>query len=190
MYSPQEEQELIRQARQGSEMACTQLLSAYAGLLKNMSRRYQYTPTGQLIADDALGILHLAFMEALQDFDPDRNIHFAAFLQSRLHGAVYKAFKQACSYNQRTAHPVIESEDHQDFFDLQESPYPTPERKVLAREELRSILSQLSPPEKKLLQLIYAEKLPQKAIAQFLHLSPQAISKRKQNLIAKIKKLA
>lgn len=190
MYSIQEENELIRQAKEGQQTACQQLLSAYAGLFKNVERRYRYTPTGKIIADDVLGILYLAFMEALHDFDPDRNIHFAAFLQIRLHGAIYKAFQQACKYNQRTTHPIIESDAHQDFFDLQESPQPTPERKVLAREELAAILRQLNQPEKELLHLLYREQLPQKAIAQVLHLSPQAVSKRKQNLIAKIKKLA
>jgi DNA-directed RNA polymerase specialized sigma subunit len=47
MYSQQEENELLRQARQGDKAACEQLLVAYEGLLKNMSRRYQYTPTGK-----------------------------------------------------------------------------------------------------------------------------------------------
>jgi RNA polymerase sigma factor (sigma-70 family) len=130
-------------------------------------------------------------MEAVRDFDASRNIHFAAFLQSRLHGAIYKAFKQACSYSQHTAHPTTpEAAENADYFDMQESPRPTPEQKALARAELAAILAKLTKQEKSLLQLLYVENMPQKTIAQPLHLSPQAVSKRKQNLIAKIKKLA
>lgn len=183
MYSTQEENELIRQARAGQQAACQQLLTAYAGLVKNLSRRYQYTPTGKIIADDALGILYLAFMEAIQDFDPERNIHFAAFLQSRLHSAISKAFKQACSYSQRTAHPAAANEaDSTDYFDMLESPQPTPERKILACDELAAILSKLSKQEQHLLHLLYGQDLPQLTAARLLHISPQTLNKRKMRL--------
>lgn len=114
MYSLQEENELIHHAQAGNQSACAQLLAAYDGLIDHMRRRYQYTPTGKLLTDDARGILHLAFMEAIRDFEPERGIHFAAFLQSRLHAALYKAFKQTCKYHERTAHPSAptEEDDH------------------------------------------------------------------------------
>ena len=89
MYSLQEENELIHHAQAGNQPACAQLLDAYDGLIDHMRRRYQYTPTGKLLADDALSILQLAFMEAIHDFNPSLGIHFAAFLQSRLHAALY-----------------------------------------------------------------------------------------------------
>ena len=100
MYSLLEENELIHQAQSGSQTACAKMLTAYEGLLKKMSRRYEYTPAGKIIAEDALSILYLAFMEAVRDFNPAHGTPFAAFLQSRLHGSIYKAFRQACRDSQ------------------------------------------------------------------------------------------
>ena len=85
MYEENEENAQIERAQKGDKHACSQLLAAYEGLLQNMSRRYQYTPTGKAMAEDARGILNLAFMEAIRDFRSENGVHFAAFLQSRLH---------------------------------------------------------------------------------------------------------
>ncbi len=191
MYSLTEENELITLVQQGSTAACEKLLAAYAGLLKNMRHRYAHTPTGKILSDDMQGILHLAFIEAIHAFEPARGIHFAAFLQSRLHGAIYKAFKNACSYGRHTAHPISpEDTDSMSYFDTRENQQPSPERQLLAQEKLQGILSGLNTAEKELLQLIYVRELSQKAAARLLNITPQAVSKRKQNLIAKIKKLA
>jgi RNA polymerase sigma factor (sigma-70 family) len=191
MYSLTEENELIALAQQGSTAACEKLLDAYAGLLKNMRHRYAHTPTGKILDDDMQGILQLAFMEAIHSFETKVGIHFAAFLQSRLHGAIYKAFKHACSYNSHTAHPTSPDDtDSSSFFDTLENHTPTPERQLLAHDKIQTILTGLTPTEKELLYLIYVRELPQKTAARLLNISTQAVSKRKQKLIAKIKKLA
>lgn len=191
MYSLHEENNLISLAQQGNTSACEKLISAYAGLIKNMRYRYAHTPTGQAIAEDVPRILYLAFMEAIRDFNQTRGIHFAAFLQSRLHGAVYKEFKRFCCYLEHTAHPAAPpDEDAQDYFDLVESPQPPPEQKVMARAELASILCRLSKSEQNLLHLLYIRDLPQNRAARLLHISPQALHKQKQKLIAKLKKPA
>lgn len=191
MYSLQEENELIRLARQGSTAACEKLLTAYTGLLKNMRHRYAHTPSGKLLEDELQGILQLAFMEAIYAFEPARGINFAAFLQSRLHGAIYKAFKNTCSYSKHTAHPTLpDSDDRFAYFDSLENHHPSPERQLIAQEKLQTILKELTAAEKELLHLIYVRELPQKAAARLLNITPQAVSKRKRNLITKIKKLA
>lgn len=189
MYTCEQENALLQQAQHGNKTACEQLLAAYAGLLKKMAHRYQHTPAGREIADDASGILQLAFMEAVQDFVPERGVHFAAFLQSRLHGAIYQAFQHTIAYSQRTAHSATTA-DNTAWYDLTASPAPSPERIICARDELAGLIRQLNAPERQLLQLIYWQELPQKSIAQKLHLSPQAISKRKKQLLTKLKKLA
>lgn len=191
MYNISEEQELIRCAQTGNKKACEKLYRTYAGLIKNMSRRYAHTPTGQIIAADALGIMQLAFMDALNDFAPERGIHFAAFLQSRLHSAIYKAFKQACKDRQRTAQLIKPAdEDSRDHFDMLESPHASIESEIIARDTLTAMLRQLSKDEQNLFQLLYAQDLSQTRAADILHISPQALYKRKQKLLAKLKKLA
>ena len=191
MYSLQEENELIRLARQGNTAACEKLLTAYTGLLKNMHHRYAHTPSGKLLYDDMQGILQLAFVEAIYAFEPARGINFAAFLQSRLHGAIYKAFKNTCSYSKHTAHPTLpDNDDRFAYFDSLENHHPSPERQLIAQEKLQTILKELTAAEKELLHLIYVRELPQKAAARLLNITPQAVSKRKRNLITKIKKLA
>ena len=110
-------------------------------------------------------------------------IPFVGELCTTLIPDLYKAFKQTCRYNERTAHPTAPTgEDEHDFFALQESPRPTPERYLLAREELANLLHQLNSQEKELLQLIYAQGLPQITAARILHISPQTLSKRKKRL--------
>lgn len=191
MYSLTEENDLIRLARHGNTDACQKLLSAYAGLIKNMRYRYAHTPTGKAIAEDVPGVLYLGFMEAIRDFDQTRGIHFAAFLQSRLHGAIYKEFRHFCCYLEHTAHPAVPPEEKtQDYFDTVESPLPPPEQKIIARSELAALLCRLSKPEQRLLHLLYIRDLPQNYAARLLHISPQALHKQKQKLIAKLKKPA
>ena len=191
MYSLLEENELIHQAQSGSQTACAKMLTAYEGLLKKMSRRYEYTPAGKIIAEDALSILYLAFMEAVRDFNPAHGTPFAAFLQSRLHGSIYKAFRQACRDSQRLTLPASTDEDSSaDYFDRCVSQQPEPERQIIAKEELSGLIRCLDKEEKQLLQLLYIQNLPQTAVARYLHITPQAVSKRKQHLTAKLKKLA
>ena len=191
MYSLNEEKKLIHCAQTGNKEACEKLYIAYTGLIKSMNRRYAHTPTGQIIVADAPGILQLAFMDALKDFAPERGINFAAFLKSRLHSAIYKAFKQTCKERQHIAQPVKSNdEDNRNYFELLESPRPSVESEIIAREELAAILCQLSKQEQHLLQLLYVQDLSQIQAAQILHISPQALYKRKQKLIAKLKKLA
>lgn len=185
MYTIQQENELIKLAKQGDSNACEKLWQAYAGLLHKTARQYQHTPSGRELAEDAPGIMALAFMEAIHAFDNGLGIHFAAFLQSRLRGAMYKAFKAACRYRQHTAHPDTAVTDVP-WYNLLESPRPTPERVILAREELATLSRQLSAADKELLKLLYLQELPQTSIAQRLHLSPQTVSKRKQKLRTKI----
>ena len=95
MYNLQEENELIALAQKGSKNACEKLLATYEGLFKNMSRRYAYTPTGKTLADDMVGILHLAFMEAIRDFEPAHGTNFAAFLQSRIECLPFQTSQRA-----------------------------------------------------------------------------------------------
>lgn len=191
MYSEKDENELIDCAQKGDKQACSQLLAAYEGLMVHMSRRYQYTPTGKLLAEDARGILNLAFIEAIRDFDLHSHVHFAAFLQSRLHGAIYKAFRKTCSCQQHTTHPeAATTEEGSAWYDTIASTIPTPERTCIARAELTNICRQLSAAEKRLLSLIYLQGLTLKNIAQQLHLTPGAVSKQKAKLIAHLQAIA
>ncbi|SDP67990.1 RNA polymerase sigma factor [Selenomonas ruminantium] len=183
MYSENAENELIRRAQKGDKKAVCQLLAAYEGLIQNMRRRYQYTPTGAMIADDAPGILGLAFLEAVRDYKTEGQAHFAAFLQRRLHAAIYQAFRETCRYQQRTAHPeAAASEDGSDWYDVIPSALPSPEREVSARDELARICQQLSAAEKQLLSMICLQGLTQSRIAAMLHRSPGTISKQLQKL--------
>ncbi|SHK37286.1 RNA polymerase sigma factor, sigma-70 family [Selenomonas ruminantium] len=186
MYQEQEENELICRAQKGDKQACCKLLAAYEGLLRKMSHRYQHTPAGSQLSEDSPGILNLAFMEALKEFDSRRGTHFAAFLQSRLHGAIYKAFRRSLNDRGHTAHPETGTEDNTEWYDAIASPAPTPERYAAARTELAAIFHHLSTAEKRLLSLIYVRGLSLKEIARRLELSPAAISKRKAKLLAHI----
>ena len=185
MYSENVENELLQRAQKGDKQAVCQLLAAYEGLIKNMCRRYQYTPTGAIIADDAQGILELAFMEAILDYQPDNHAHFAAFVQSRLHAAIYQTFRQTCRYQQRTAHPeVAVCEDVNDWYDAMPSITPSPEQQVSARDELTRLCQQLSAAEKQLLSMICLQGLTQSRIAEILQRSPGTISKQLKKLRA------
>jgi RNA polymerase sigma factor (sigma-70 family) len=185
MYSIQQENELIHMAQHGNKTACEQLLQAYTGLLHKMAHRYQHTPSGRELSEDAPGILALAFMESVHAFDSSRGVHFAAFLQSRLQGALYKALRKTCTCNLHTAHPAASGTDAP-WYNLVESPAPTPERIITARDELSRLSRQLSTADKQLLSLLYYHELPQNTIARLLHLSPQTVSKRKQKLLAQL----
>lgn len=187
MYTEKQENDLIHCAQKGDKQACSQVLAAYEGLIQNMSRRYQYTPTGKTMMDDARSILNMAFMEALRDFHSERGVHFAAFLQSRLHGAIYKAFKHRYHEQEHTAHPAPpEDEENCTWYDNIASKLPTPEHITAARDTLNQLCQLLSDAEKRLLSLRYLAGLSQKEIARRLHTSPAAICRQLKGIKAKL----
>lgn len=185
----EEEDQLIEEARAGRNSAAgTQLYGYYAGLIRREAhQRYLSAPE---LREETEEIASLAFVEAVHDYDASQGVHFAAFLQSRIKGALYMTFCRTRRYLDRTSHPDQDSSAERDRWsicvDAQVS-QESHEEAICRNESIKQAMQLLSEKEKKLLHLIYWEDLPLKKIAARLHVTPQCISKTKQRILQKLR---
>ena len=183
-----EEDRLIADACAEKSSAGEELYGYYLGLIRREARQRYLAAPG--LQEETEAIASLAFVEAAHDYDSSQGVHFAAFLQSRIKGALYMAFCRTRRYLNRTSHPDQDSSAEKDcwsiYVDAQAS-QKSHEESVCRRESLRQAMQILSEKEKRLLRLIYWEDMPLKKIAAGLHVSPQYISKQKQRILQKLR---
>lgn len=182
------EDQLIEAARTGSTGAGSQLYEYYLGLIRREARQRYLAAPG--LRDETEAIASLAFVEAAHDYDASQGVHFAAFLQSRIKGALYMAFCRTRRYLDRTSHPDQDSSAEKDCWSIYvdaQAAQESHEEAVCRREILRQAMQILSEKEKRLLQLIYWEDMPLKKIAAGRHVSPQCISRQKQRILQKLR---
>lgn len=181
------EDQLIAAARTGDPDAAAQLYGYYRGLLRREAQARYLSAPG--LREETESIASLAFAEAMHDYDASRGVHFAAFLQSRVKGALYMAFCRMRRYLDRTSHPDQDSsvKSWQSSYVAAQTAQESHEEAVCRREILRHAMQLLSEKEKRLLQLVYWEDVPLKKIAARLHVSPQYISKQKQRILQKLR---
>lgn len=177
------EDQLIEQAAHGDKAACLQILSLYHGLLINETHRHLRGSSAQLEEEQSLA--SLAFLQAIHDYDASLNIHFAAFLQQRIRLTLYNAFRQRREDWTHTCYPEQDSneQDIWERYGCQTCDAVSPETIVCQRLLLRQLIRFLPVREKQLLVLLYLQDLPQTEIATRLHITHQAVTRLKQNML-------
>lgn len=177
------EDQLIEQAAHGDKAACLQLLSLYHGLLINETHRHLRGNSAEL--EDEQSLANLVFLQAVHDYDTSRNVHFAAFLQQRIRLTLYNAFRERREYWTHTCHPEQDS-NRPDIWERgidRTCATDSPEALVCQRLLLRQLIRFLPAREKQLLVLLYLQDLPQTEIATRLHITHQAVTRLKQNML-------
>lgn len=177
------EDQLIEQAAHGDKAACLQLLSLYHGLLINETHRHLRGSSAEL--EDEQSLANLVFLQAVHDYDTSRNVHFAAFLQQRIRLTLYNAFRERREYWTHTCHPEQDS-NRPDIWERgidRTCATDSPEALVCQRLLLRQLIRFLPAREKQLLVLLYLQDLPQTEIATRLHITHQAVTRLKQNML-------
>jgi len=88
---PEEEEELIRRAKQGDREATEKLIYAHLKFVVNMAKRYQGygVPLADLINEGNIGLLR-----ALQRFDPKRRVRFLSYAIWWVRQAIMKALNE------------------------------------------------------------------------------------------------
>lgn len=74
--------------RNGSESAREQLISEYAYLAKYAVDRLNLSPSGALSREDLIGHAVVGLIDAVEKFDPERNVKFETYALSRIRGEV------------------------------------------------------------------------------------------------------
>ena len=177
------EDQLIEQAAHGDKAACLQILSLYHGLLINETHRHLRGSSAEL--EDEQSLANLVFLQAVHDYDTSRNVHFAAFLQQRIRLTLYNAFRERREYWTHTCHPEQDS-NRPDIWERgidRTCATDSPETLVCQRLLLRQLIRFLPAREKQLLVLLYLQDLPQTEIATRLHITHQAVTRLKQNML-------
>ena len=74
--------------RNGSEAAREQLISEYAYLARYAVDRLNLLPSGALSYEDLIGHAIVGLIDAIEKFDPDRNVKFETYALTRVRGEV------------------------------------------------------------------------------------------------------
>lgn len=180
--SKQEEDALIRLAAEDSG-AMLRLFALYQGLLRHEAGRRYLSALG----DETEGLAHLAFVEAVHDYDPERGVHFAAFLQRRVRLRLHDAAARLRRERSRTVHEGAAEVCPGLLGAPDGCPEGRPEETVCRREYLRQLLHWLSPAEKRLLNLLFVQDLTQVQDARILGVTRQSISKAKEKLLRRLR---
>ena len=181
------EDALIARAVRGEASAAAEMNGRYRGLIIAESRA-SYLRNAALAAD-AESIAVLAFIEALHDYDPQHGAPFAPFAKTRIHTALYTAFRRERRLWERTCHPEQDAEGRDAWERCGGTDEPTAraDQRLLLRGILGRAMHRLTEREKKILSLHYFRDLTLRRIASLLGTSAGAVSKSKANLLRKLR---
>lgn len=181
------EDAVIARAAAGDAAALEEMHGRYRGLVVRASRA-SYLRSAALAAD-AESIAALAFLEALHDYDPQHGAPFAGFVRSRIHMALYGAFRRERRLWDREAHPDRDDRAGDAWERIAPAAHPTEaaDRRLLVREILARVIHRLTAREKEVLSLHYFRDLTLRRIAALLGTSANAVSKTKANLLRKLR---
>ena len=182
-----EEDHLIVRAVRGEAAALAEILGRYRGLIVNESRASYLRNTA--LAHEAESIAELAFIEALHDYDPKHGAPFAGFVKSRVHMALYGAFRRERRLWERESH-LEQDEGGRDAWERiggMSDPSVNADRRLLLHDILTRVMHRLTEREKKILSLHYYGDLTLRRIADVLGTSADAVSKGKANLLRKLR---
>lgn len=182
-YQPltiEEEIALVHRAKAGDSAAGAALAAHYAPLLTAAANQ----PHVRTIQEDALSMAGVGFAEAIQQYDPARNIPFAAFAKSKVYAAVLALFRKELRRWQREYLPAGEERPWENV----ESPEDM-ETAVAERADLAALMQCLSEEERAILCLIVFEEETQARAAKKIGLSQQTFSRRWKKLREKLRNL-
>lgn len=80
--------------RKGSETAREQLITEYAYLAKYAVDRLNLTPHGVIGYEDLIGHAVVGLIDAVEKYDPDRNVKFETYALTRIRGEVIDVIRQ------------------------------------------------------------------------------------------------
>lgn len=78
----------------GSEQAREQLITEYAYLAKYAVDRLNLSPNGALSYEDLVGHAIVGLIDAIEKFDPERNVKFETYALTRIRGEVIDVIRQ------------------------------------------------------------------------------------------------
>src|SRR5215831_15956553 len=119
-----------------------------------------------------------ATWQALCDYDSARNVPLPAFIHGRVLASVLTRYRQEWSYALRFVWPAEEERSSI----TEATSYPG-----VLHELLPHALAHLSEPERRLIQQLFCDGNTEAEIAQCLGISHQAVSKRKQAALQRIR---
>ena len=177
----EEENKLIEQANQEDAGAMARLYGEYYGMLIKASRQRKV----HTVSEDALSVATIAFVEAVNDYSADRGVNFAAFAKSRVYAGVHQFFREECRHWEHEIFPTAREEEL-DPWEIIADP-----RDAVSELEgnmvLESATALLSEKEKRVLLLTVFRDMSQKAAAELLQVSAQAVSKMRKRILEKLR---
>ena len=178
----EEERELLAAAAAGDEEAMARLFEAYRGLLV----RAAHLSKVWTVAEDAMGVAEVEFLQAVRGYDAARGVNFAAYAKSAVYAGVHQFFRRELRHWQHEFVPFDGDEDAPSVWDL-----VADERDEMGNwelsEDVRRAFALLSKSEEKVVRLVFLRGVTQRRAAELLSVRPQTVNDAKKRAIRKLK---
>jgi RNA polymerase sigma factor (sigma-70 family) len=129
--------------------------------------------------EEALAQGAVAAWQALRDYDPERGVPLSAFVHQRILSSVWTRYRQEWAYALHTD-PVADTNGCADPSDDSDMAFQEQNR-------LQSLLALLSESDRRLIEQLFLEGRTETELARELGISQQAVSKRKQKLLSRLR---
>lgn len=208
----EEENELVRKsAEEKDQVALSRLLIKYHPLFMRVVHDSKYG----ILGEDVQEIAQLYFLEAVNTFDPEKGVPFAAYLKLQIEWGLKKYLSAAYEKDMhekemdgradlsRSGDREGEQVDIWDALFLQGGETTSASsaemgglgqhmdsfEQVEFRESLARAMGELSDRERRIVEGIYVLELPAKKVAASLGLSPSRVSHLKESALGKLRQM-
>lgn len=177
-----EEKELVAAAAAGNKEAMERLMESYRWM---MVRAAHFSKV-RTMAEDALGVAQLAFLQAVGSYEEKRGVNFAAYAKSAVRAGVHHFFRRELRHWQHEFYPGEGKEDAPSLWEL------VPDGKDAVarwetREDVKNALSRLSERERRVLELTFLRGMSQRGAAEVLSVRPQTVNDARKRALRKLK---
>ena len=178
----EEERALLAAAAAGDAEAMARLFEAYRGLLV----RAAHLSKVRTVAEDAMGVAAVEFLQAVRSYDAARGVNFAAYAKSAVYAGVHQFFRRELRHWQHEFVPFDGDEDAPSVWDL-----VADERDAMGiwelSEDVQRAFALLSERERQAVGLTFLLGLTQKRAAEILSVRPQTLNDARKRAVRKLR---
>ena len=177
-----EEKELVAAAAAGNKEAMERLMESYRWM---MVRAAHFSKV-RTMAEDALGVAQLAFLQAVGSYEEKRGVNFAAYAKSAVRAGVHHFFRRELRHWQHEFVPMEVDGEGVSFWESLADEGDAMGNWELG-EDLRRAFAGLSETERRVLELTFLKGVTQKRAAQLLFVRPQTVNKTRLRAVRKLR---
>ncbi len=173
---------MLAAAAAGNKDAAERLMESYRWM---MVRAAHFSKV-RTMAEDALGVAQLAFLQAIGGYEEARGVNFAAYAKSVVHAGVHQFFRRELRHWQHEFFPGEGTEDAPSFWETVPDAQDAMGRWETG-EDVKNALARLSEQERRVLELTFLRGMSQREAAEVLSVRPQTVNDARKRALRKLR---